>query len=90
MIPAVDVSELDLELEAFLRNRRTDEYLFGIFRRNKLCGVLNLYYVPCCGDVYTLHIASCALCGAQAEINRKQEELRQAEHRARMLNARRR
>lgn len=90
MIPAVDVLEADLELEAFLRERRTNEYLFGRFRRNKLCGVLNIYYVPCCDDVHELHIASCSLCGAQAAVNRKHEELRQAEHRARMLSARKR
>ena len=90
MIPAVDVIKADLELEAYLRERRTNEYLFGRFRIAYLCDAYYMYYVPCCGDGEALHLASCPLCRVRAAGIRKHEELRQAEHRARMLNARKR
>ena len=90
MTPTVHAIEVDLELEAFFKERRTNEYLFGRFRKAALCGAYYMYYVPCCGHIERVHLVTCSLCGAQAEANRKHEELRQAEHRARMLNARKR
>lgn len=90
MIPAIDVLEAELELEKLLRGLRTNEYLFGKYHRNTLCGILYHCYAPCVGDTYELHLTVCSLCADQVVANNRREEVKRAEHRARMLNARRR